>query len=210
MENEDRKMNNEEKSKKDEEVQSKVTTRMMRKNKDEKIKKIVFLVITMGIVGGLMWVISMGLNDSKTKKSDSDTSDETVVEAQNRKIAYVNKNAGELDIERAPKGTVNVYMFWGNGCPHCKAQWEYIESIRKKYPNEFKVYGFEVWNNKRNLKLGNKFAKAMGGEEIKSVPYTVIGDQTFDGFSDGEKLLDAILKAKDKKTDIYFDKIDKE
>ena len=100
-------------------------------------------------------------------------------------------------------------MFWGEGCPHCKAQWEYLESIRKQYPNEFQVYGFEVWHNKNNLKLGNKFAKAVGDTEIQSVPYTIIGDQKFDGFSDGEKLLEAILKAKDKKTDIYFDKINK-
>lgn len=163
--------------------------------KSEKIKKIITLLIVLMAVCGLMFVIFNSLKSSDKKERKDNT--ESLASAEKRTIVP------------AKTGSVNVYMFWGEGCPHCKAQWEYLESIRKQYPSEFQVYGFEVWHNKNNLKLGNKFAKAVGDTEIQSVPYTIIGDQKFDGFSDGEKLLEAILQAKDKKTDIYFDKINK-
>ena len=175
--------------------------------KSEKIKKIITLLIVLMAVCGLMFVIFNSLKSSDKKERKDNT--ESLASAEKRTIAPVNKTASERAIVPAKTGSVNVYMFWGEGCPHCKAQWEYLESIRKQYPNEFQVYGFEVWHNKNNLKLGNKFAKAVGDTEIQSVPYTIIGDQKFDGFSDGEKLLKAILQAKDKKTDIYFDKINK-
>ena len=175
--------------------------------KSEKIKKIITLLIVLMAVFGLMFVIFNSLKSSDKKERNDNT--ESLASAEKRTIAPVNKTASERTIAPAKAGSVNIYMFWGEGCPHCKAQWEYLESIRKQYPNEFQVYGFEVWHNKNNLKLGNKFAKAVGDTEIQSVPYTIIGDQKFDGFSDGEKLLEAILKAKDKKTDIYFDKINK-
>ena len=163
--------------------------------KSEKIKKIITLLIVLMAVCGLMFVIFNSLKSSDKKERNDNA--ESLASAEKRTIAP------------AKAGSVNVYMFWGEGCPHCKAQWEYLESIRKQYPNEFQVYGFEVWHNKNNLKLGNKFAKAVGDTEIQSVPYTIIGDQKFNGFSDGEKLLEAIIQAKDKKTDIYFDKINK-
>ena len=175
--------------------------------KSEKIKKIITLLIVLMAVCGLMFVIFNSLKSSDKKERKDNT--ESLESAEKRTIAPVNKTASERTFAPAKAGSVNIYMFWGEGCPHCKAQWEYLESIRKQYPNEFQVYGFEVWHNKNNLKLGNKFAKAVGDTEIQSVPYTIIGDQKFDGFSDGEKLLEAILKAKDKKTDIYFDKINK-
>lgn len=175
--------------------------------KSEKIKKIITLLIVLIAVCGLMFVIFNSLKSSDKKERKDNT--ESLASAEKRTIAPVNKTASERTIAPAKAGSVNIYMFWGEGCPHCKAQWEYLESIRKQYPNEFQVYGFEVWHNKNNLKLGNKFAKAVGDTEIQSVPYTIIGDQKFNGFSDGEKLLEAILQAKDKKTDIYFDKINK-
>ena len=143
-------------------------------------------------------------------------SDEEVTTVTSKKtdrtIAYVNKDAKLSEITK-DEGVANIYMFWGNGCPHCKAQWEFLESIRKQYPNDFAVYGFEVWYNSENRELLNKFAEAMGVDTPKSVPYTIIGNQVMTGFTsaeaNGEDFIKAIQDAKKSGVDVYFDKVKK-
>ena len=142
---------------------------------------------------------------AKTEMNTSKTPTPEVT-AEERKVAYLNKDAELADIKRE-KGKVNIYMFWGNGCPHCKAQWETLETMRKKYPNDFNVYGFEVWYDHENLEILKKFAAAMGDDDVDAVPYTIIGEQSFSGAQNEEMLKRTIFAEKNKSFDIYFDKI---
>ena len=41
---------------------------------------------------------------------------------------------------------INIYFFWGNGCPHCEKEKIFLEKIKNKYSNVV-VYDFEVWKN---------------------------------------------------------------
>ncbi len=55
----------------------------------------------------------------------------------------------------------------------------------------------------------NTFAEAMG-DEVKGIPYTVIGNETFVGFGTGsseQKFLNAIEAGQKNKFDVYFDRI---
>ena len=74
---------------------------------------------------------------------------------------------------------VNVYLFRGEGCPHCAQEEEWIKSIKKKYKDTVNFYDFEVWydeDNREKLKqVGEVFDL-----EIKGVPFTVIGDKHYD------------------------------
>lgn len=93
---------------------------------------------------------------------------------------------------------VNVYLFYGDGCPHCSALEEYLD---EKYSNDkdVKVYKYEVWNDVTNQELWKK-VEDVTGEEAKGVPYFVIGKEVMQGYSAGdvwEKKVDkAIEKAK--------------
>lgn len=93
---------------------------------------------------------------------------------------------------------VNVYLFYGDGCPHCSALEEYLD---KKYSNDkdVKVYKYEVWNDVTNQELWKK-VEDVTGEEAKGVPYFVIGKEVMQGYSAGdvwEKKVDkAIEEAK--------------
>ena len=93
---------------------------------------------------------------------------------------------------------VNVYLFYGDGCPHCSALEEYLD---ENYSNDkdVKVYKYEVWNDVTNQELGKK-VEDVTGEEAKGVPYFVIGKEVMQGYSAGdvwEKKVDkAIEEAK--------------
>lgn len=168
-----------------------------------KKKVLLFGAITVAIVGILVAVISTAINNG-TDSSNSEESSKVEIK-KNNDVAYLNKDATLEEITET-EGVVNIYMFWGNGCPHCKNQWEILEGLRKEYPNDFKVYGFEVWNNKSNLELLHTFADVMG-DEVNAVPYTIIGDKSFTGTMSEKTIIEMIEKYKDEKNDIYFDRI---
>ena len=103
---------------------------------------------------------------------------------------------------------VNLYLFWGSTCPHCKAEYAFLESLSDEEKSKFRVYGFEVWNNKENASLMKEFAK-ITNKEVTGVPYLVIGDSVITGYSDdattGKDIKDLIdkLYTKTDRTDVY-------
>ena len=166
-------------------------------------KKVLFIAIVVALISGAWFVVKQYTVDTA---NDNEVPSVTTNPNGNRTIAYVNKDAKVSDIKKE-EGKVNIYMFWGNGCPHCKAQWEYIEALRKEYPNDFNVYGFEVWYNRDNINLLNQFAEAIGDENVNSVPYTIIGDKSYTGAQSEATLRAAIQAYKNRGIDVYFDKI---
>ena len=106
---------------------------------------------------------------------------------------------------------VTIYLFRGAGCTHCYDFLTYLNSITKEYGNMFKLRSFEVYNNQDNAALKDKVAKFFK-EEADGVPYIIIGENTFYGFSDDmkEKVLKSIKNEynAEVKYDI-FDEMDK-
>ena len=101
---------------------------------------------------------------------------------------------------------VNIYLFYGDGCPHCAALEEYLNNEYSSDKNVM-VYKYEVWNNKENQELWKK-VENITGEEAKGVPYFVIGEEVYQGYSAGstwEKKVDRAIK-KAKKND-YNDNV---
>jgi len=77
---------------------------------------------------------------------------------------------------------ITLYLFHGDGCPHCADEKAFLETIEDKYPN-LKIDKYEVWYNQENSKLLQKVAEAF---EITrtGVPTTIIGDTVLIGFGD--------------------------
>lgn len=106
---------------------------------------------------------------------------------------------------------VTIYLFRGKGCSHCYEFLEYVSStLIKEYGDKVKVATYEVWNNKSNSQLMQKVSDYFK-DDASGVPYIVIGDKTFNGYS--ESMNDDIKTAIDnlynseEKFDV-FDKID--
>lgn len=115
----------------------------------------------------------------------------------------INRNSKIEDIV-FEENKVNIYLFWGNGCPHCKEELEFLESIYDEYKKYCNIYAFEVWYNQDNADFMIELADELG-EEVSGVPYTIIGDKTFSGFGISMKkdLRSTIMNQHNKNFDVY-------
>ena len=75
-----------------------------------------------------------------------------------------------------------IYLFRGKGCTYCRAFLSYLNSIAAEYGEYFRVVSFEVWNDSANSELLSEVSDFLG-EAASGVPYIVIGDQVFPGYS---------------------------
>ncbi len=75
--------------------------------------------------------------------------------------------------------TVTIYFFHSDTCSHCKAEKEFLESIKKDYPN-LVIRSYEVSSSTNYDYM--KIAKDRMGSTSTGVPFTVIGDEFFNGY----------------------------
>jgi len=75
---------------------------------------------------------------------------------------------------------VEIYFFWGQGCPHCAQEKPFLEELKQKYP-QLEVKEFEVYFNRENQELFQKIAQAYNTQP-EGVPMTFIGKDAFIGF----------------------------
>ncbi len=107
------------------------------------------------------------------------------------------------DYKNNQEDKVNIYLFRGQGCSHCYEFLEYLESIIDDYGKYFNVVTFEVWNDTTNNDLMEKVA-AKFEEEASGVPYIVIGEKTFSGYSSSmNEELQSLIKEEYEKEDRY-------
>ncbi len=92
-------------------------------------------------------------------------------------------------------GKINIYLFWGDGCPHCAKLKQYLSSIEKEYGKYYNLHTFEVFYNENNNRLFQDFTKVLN-DNTTGVPYTVIGHDAIKGYADGmeSRFTDAIMK----------------
>lgn len=78
---------------------------------------------------------------------------------------------------------INLYLFRGEGCPHCAEEEKWLKTIKEDYKDYLNIYEFEVWNEPENAKLMDQ-AKKEFKVTSTGVPFTVVGNDYFVGFSD--------------------------
>lgn len=102
------------------------------------------------------------------------------------------------------KEKINVYIFRGEGCPHCEEALKFFDSIEEEYGQYYSLKQYEVWNDQDNATLMNKVASELN-EEASGVPYIVIGKKTFSGYATSydDQIKSAIKNAYD--SDSYKD-----
>lgn len=82
---------------------------------------------------------------------------------------------------------VNLYLFHGDGCPHCAKEREYLKEIEKEY-DDVNIHLYEVWYDTDNQELLEKVKKELNSS-TNYVPLTIIGDKYTVGFNDNTKLM---------------------
>lgn len=79
--------------------------------------------------------------------------------------------------------TVTAYLFYGNGCPHCAKERDFLKKLDEKYP-QLEVKEYEIYYNQKNNALLQKVATQLK-TDVGGVPFLVIGDKYYVGFAEG-------------------------
>lgn len=99
---------------------------------------------------------------------------------------------------------LNIYLFYGDGCPHCKDEEKWFETYLKK--NDFiKMHRYEIWYDKENQEKYSKVHDILN-DTSSGIPYLIIGETVITGFDEEitpERIKNAIeyysnVKYKDK------------
>lgn len=103
------------------------------------------------------------------------------------------------------KNKVNIYFFFGDGCHYCESEYEFFKEIENEYGKYFNLYRFEVWDNEKHQNL-LKLSASIMGDQIRGIPYTIIGSKTFIGFNEEIKyeMLEAIKTEHENSFDIFL------
>ena len=76
---------------------------------------------------------------------------------------------------------VHIYLFYGNTCPICEVEREYLKDLKKEYL-DIVVHEFEVYDTLEN-EVYMSAIKDLYKIRQEGVPFTVVGDTALLGFS---------------------------
>jgi hypothetical protein len=82
----------------------------------------------------------------------------------------------------AETGSVDIYFFWGDGCPHCAKASLFLYELAARN-DAIELHSYEVWYDPANASL---FARMTGvlGFEPYGVPTIIIGNRYWVGYAD--------------------------
>ena len=75
---------------------------------------------------------------------------------------------------------VNLYFFYGQGCPHCAKEEIFLDKLEKENQN-LAINRYEVWNNEQNSDLLSRVTKELQ-VSANGVPLAIVGDQAIVGY----------------------------
>lgn len=145
----------------------------------EKNHKIIFVILLLVITSVMgVAIINQDFASSllRKKTTSTTTTAKNEIDEEHALLKDMKKSDITFDDEK-----INIYLFWGKGCPHCKDLATFLDTFSKNEKEKFNLYTFEVWYNKENAKFMEEFAE-LTDEKITGVPYYVIGTEVFKGY----------------------------
>lgn len=137
-------------------------------------------ILLLALITLLLMPLTTIAKESKEYKSKNFI--ETLEEEE---IKLENKNYKETDKQ------VTIYMFRGTGCTYCRSFLNFLNDISEDYGKYFKLKSYEVWSDSKNAELLEGVSSFLG-QEAGGIPYIIIGDQVFGGYSEE---YDDVIKA---------------
>ncbi len=96
-------------------------------------------------------------------------------------LSFLTGSTSPVSSGRVSNPTV-LYFFYGDGCPHCAVQKEFLEELQEEFP-ELVIEEYEIYNDQENREKLQQLAAAHGLFRT-AVPATFIGDKHWIGFRD--------------------------
>lgn len=79
------------------------------------------------------------------------------------------------------ESAVVIYLFWGDGCPHCEEAKAFLKDLTQRYP-EAQLEAYEIYTSVENQQLFEAMAAAQGFEP-RVVPTLFMGEEHWEGFA---------------------------
>ena len=77
---------------------------------------------------------------------------------------------------------INIYLFWGDGCPHCAVAKPFLQSLADNNPS-IELVAYEVYYVPENFVIFDAMTRAYGFEP-RAVPTIFVGEKYWEGFSE--------------------------
>ncbi len=87
-----------------------------------------------------------------------------------------------VEAQNINESEVNIYFFWGEGCPHCEKEKIFLEKLEEKY-SQINIYDFDITQSVRGRQIMSEMGEKLN-THISGVPFIVIGEQYFIGWYD--------------------------
>lgn len=100
-----------------------------------------------------------------------------------KKILFVLTLFLVLPFTKVNAEEVTVTLFYGDGCPHCSHEKQYLDILKYQLGDNLNIEQYEVWNNDKNNELLSK-VRATFNDDNTGVPFLVIGNKFFSGYND--------------------------
>lgn len=81
--------------------------------------------------------------------------------------------------------TFSVDLFYGNGCPHCAKERDFLNKVLIEYSESVKLNEYEIYYNQENSALFNLALKHFS-IDVGGVPFLIIGDDYIIGYGSDE------------------------
>ncbi len=94
------------------------------------------------------------------------------------KIFFITENRAPVDVNK-----INLYFFYGQGCPHCSKEEIFLDKLEEKY-SQIDIHRYETWYNTDNAKLLDKIRNDLNFRT--GVPVLIIGKEAIVGYSNYE------------------------
>jgi thiol-disulfide isomerase/thioredoxin len=111
-------------------------------------------------------------------KSSDVASSQTIEHTRSQDTLAISKLFSDVF---AQDNTLNLYLFYGEGCPHCGKEREFLNELQEEYGDQIRVLEFEIYHNDENAALLDKTSEILDAQ-VQGVPFLVLGDQYFTGF----------------------------
>ncbi len=88
-----------------------------------------------------------------------------------------------LPLNIQAKEQVEIHLFYGDDCPFCKKEMNYLKKLSQKYDNII-ISQYEISGSSKKVKLYNKVRKALDIDKTY-IPLTIVGTNHYIGFNSG-------------------------
>ena len=88
-----------------------------------------------------------------------------------------------LPFTKTQAAEVNVNVFYGEDCPFCARQEQFLKVLKSELGDNLNIQRYEVWHNDENSELLSNVRTALNNTD-EGVPFVVIGNKSFAGYTD--------------------------